>query len=435
MIASGASRSNGAFFSRHLMRADHNERVAVVEMKGFAYAEDVPSAFREMKQRADGTACKNYFYHANLNPRADEHLTPEQWDTAIGILERHLGLEGQQRLVIEHDKEGRTHRHVIWSRVDADTMTTIHDGHNYRRHEDAAREIEEAFQLRPVERCLTRDKEATPRPERCPADWETFRAQESKIDPKAMKAELTELWQHSDSGPAFAAALEERGYILARGDRRDFCVIDAAGDEHSLGRRISGVKAAEIRSRMADIDPLTLPSVEEGRALARARQDEQPQEGGAASPQVEEKPSGATAPVEAMPPAQVQPEALAAPEPQRDHAATAVVVAAGAVLAFEAIRARRVQEAEAAPLMPEEQADPPAERFERFRAWCAGVREYVQEFGQQVQDYWRGWFGQREEEPAPEQAAPQGTPQSIVTAPSLETPPTHKPQQGMEPSL
>ena len=35
VIINGASRSNGAFFARHLLRADQNERVTVMEMRGF----------------------------------------------------------------------------------------------------------------------------------------------------------------------------------------------------------------------------------------------------------------------------------------------------------------------------------------------------------------------------------------------------------------
>ncbi|MFC7694106.1 relaxase/mobilization nuclease domain-containing protein [Paeniroseomonas aquatica] len=285
MIINGSSRSNGAFFSRHLMRADQNERVAVVDMRGLAYADDVPTAFREMKELAAGTQCKNYFYHANLNTRADEQLTPEQWAQAVDALEGALQLEGQPRFIVEHEKEGRTHRHVIWGRIDSDTNTAISDSHNYRTHEEVAASLEEAFGHEATVRALTRDKDTTPRPEPNMQDWESFRAAESKIDPKAMKAELTELWQHSDSGPAFAAALEERGYILARGDRRDFVVVDAAGDEHSLGRRLSGIKAAEVRARMADIDATALPSVEEGRELARQRQEEQPQDSSAPAAQ------------------------------------------------------------------------------------------------------------------------------------------------------
>ena len=65
-----------------------------------------------------GTKCTNYFYQANINPREDEHLTPAQWREAVDTLEKNLGLTGQPRFVVEHEKEGRTHRHIVWSRID-----------------------------------------------------------------------------------------------------------------------------------------------------------------------------------------------------------------------------------------------------------------------------------------------------------------------------
>jgi hypothetical protein len=95
-------------------------------------------------------------------------------------------------------------------------------------------------------------------------------AARSGIDPVAMKAELTDLWKSSDNGQAFAAALDERGYVLARGDRRDFCVVDSAGTAHSLARRLDGVKAAEVRAFMGDVDRDKLPSVAEARTEQRA---------------------------------------------------------------------------------------------------------------------------------------------------------------------
>ena len=267
MIINGGSRSNGGFFATHLMRVDHNERVDVRDMRGLA-AENVPDALREMAAVACGTRCKNFFYHADINTRADEVLTPEQWNQAVDALERELGLDGQPRFIVEHQKEGRIHQHIVWSRIDAETMTAIPDSHNYRKHEAVARAMEQAFDHTPTPGTLSREY-GTERPERCPKDWETFRAQESQIDPKALEAELTALWNHADSGKAFAAAVEAQGYILTRGDRRDFCVIDRAGDEHSLARCLTGVKAAGVRARMGDIDRDALPSVAEGRDLAR----------------------------------------------------------------------------------------------------------------------------------------------------------------------
>jgi hypothetical protein len=256
------------FFARHLLRADHNERVELIEMRGLL-ADNLPNALHEMQAVAGGTACKNFLYHCHLNPRIEEVLTPAQWVQAVDIAERRLGLEGQPRVVVEHQKGGRVHRHVVWSRIDPETMTARHDGLNYRAHERAAREIEAALDLAPVAGALVRER-GTTRPERRGKDWEQFRAAESQIDPKTISAEVTALWHAADTGPAFATALAERGYILARGDKPGaLCLIDRAGDDHGLTRRLSGVKAAAVRAKMAEVDRDSLPSVAEARALAR----------------------------------------------------------------------------------------------------------------------------------------------------------------------
>ena len=110
MIVNGGSRSNGGFFSKHFMRTDHNERVAVVEIRGLA-AENIRDAFREMKAIASGTKCTNYFYHANLNTRGGELLTADQWTRAADTLEHQLGLVDQPRFVVTmRSRGGRTAR-------------------------------------------------------------------------------------------------------------------------------------------------------------------------------------------------------------------------------------------------------------------------------------------------------------------------------------
>jgi hypothetical protein len=187
----------------------------------------------------------------------------------VDTLERHLGFEGQPRIVFEHEKHGRVHRHVVWSRIDADTMTALSDSLTYAKHEAAAREIERDCGLKPVASVLVKDR-SEPRPERRAKDFEGFRGSQTGLTPDQVQAEVTALWLKCDSGAAFRAALEAHGYILCRGDRRDFCIIDPAGDEHSLARRIAGVNAAELRERMADIDRNGLPTVAEGRGLATA---------------------------------------------------------------------------------------------------------------------------------------------------------------------
>ena len=92
---------NGRYFARHLMNAQDNECVRVVETRGLL-ADNVADAFREMQLIASGTSCENYFYHSDLDPRESERLTDEQWGQAQNILERHLGLDEQPRFVVEH---------------------------------------------------------------------------------------------------------------------------------------------------------------------------------------------------------------------------------------------------------------------------------------------------------------------------------------------
>ena len=266
MIIKGGQAGNVGFWSKHLQRDDTNTRAEVMEIKGLL-AEDLPHALREMKAIADQSRSHgNFMYQANLNPEAHERLTPEQWEQAIDILEKKMGFEGHQRIVVEHEKYDRVHRHVIWNRVDVDTLKVADITGNFRKHMEAAREIEQALGLTPTP-TPNRDREREPTPEL----WEIRAAERSGIDPAEVCAEITELWRSTDSGKAFAAAVDERGYILARGDRRDFCIVDHSGDAHSLARRIEGAKAKDVRARMADIDRDSLPTVREARAQQHER--------------------------------------------------------------------------------------------------------------------------------------------------------------------
>jgi len=266
VVIMGAPAGNVSFWSNHLLRADHNEHVEVHEISGLL-AENLPDALREMEVLASVSRSRgNFMYQANINPHPDVHFSPDQWKEAVDTLEKNLGLEGHQRVVIEHIKNGRQHYHVVWNRVDADTLRVADMGGNYRTHEKTARELEQRFDLTP-----TPSPTKVNSPERKSAQelWEIRAAERSGIEPAKLKAEITDLWRSSDSGQAFAAALEDRGYVLAKGDRRDFCIIDQAGDAHSLARRLDGVNAKEVRAHMGDVDREALPSVAHGRETQR----------------------------------------------------------------------------------------------------------------------------------------------------------------------
>jgi hypothetical protein len=90
------------------------------------------------------------------------------------------------------------------------------------------------------------------------------------ITPEQRRAEITAAYAQSDSAEAFRAALEEKGYILAKGDRRGLVVVDEFGDVHSLSRYVKGYSAKQIKTRLAALDPETLPSVDTAKEMARS---------------------------------------------------------------------------------------------------------------------------------------------------------------------
>lgn len=269
MIIKGKSVGGGKRLAAHLMRTDTNERAEVRELSGVA-AEDLRGALLEMEAVASGTRTTKPFYHASISTRADERLTNEQRSHAIETLAEKLGLSGQPRVVVVHEKEGREHCHIVWSRIDLDRMTAISDSHNFRKHEEVARRLEREFGHERVQGAHI-EREGKPRPKRTPSHAEMLQAERGAVSPNEAKALVTDLWQRTDSGQAFKTALEKEAWLLARGDRRDFVLVDPECGTHSLARRVEGAKAKDIRDRMADVDRELLPSVAEARAIQRER--------------------------------------------------------------------------------------------------------------------------------------------------------------------
>jgi relaxase-like protein len=250
MIINGGSRSNAQFFAKHLVNAEENERVTLCEIRNFA-AVSIGEAFREMEAIAMGTQCRNYFYHANINPLSEETLTPAQWTRAVDLLEEKLGLIGHARFIVQHEKKGRVHRHAVWLRVDVGRMRAVEMTDDYERHQATARQLEREFGLSQGKSVLgALQMSKGERPARRPKPWETFRGHKSGIDPRAMAEQVTALYRGSEDAKAFAEALKEHGYGLVKGDRRDFCIVDGAGHLHSLARRLKGVPADALAEFM-----------------------------------------------------------------------------------------------------------------------------------------------------------------------------------------
>jgi len=262
MISKGTTHNNGARLASYLTTGKDGERAELWQLRGFE-ATTIRDAFRDVQIMAGATKAEQPFFHVQVRNREGETLTRPQWEHAADRIERMLGLADQPRAIAFHidERTGEEHMHVAWSRIDENTMTARPLPFFKDRLKKISRELELHFGLEPV----TNRREGHIK--FAPTRAEHEQARRLGLDVHEVRNAIRDLWDRADSGRSFQAALEHEGFILAKGERRDFVVIDQAGGMHPLGKRMLDVTASKIRDRLSDISRDDLPSVEEARAL------------------------------------------------------------------------------------------------------------------------------------------------------------------------
>ncbi len=260
MILKGNQRSGGQNLASHLLK-DENDHVELFELRGFM-ADDLHGAFAEAQAIAKGTKCKQYLFSLSLNPPQGEVVETESFIKAADEAEKRLGLEGQPRAIVFHEKEGRRHAHVVWSRIDSESMKAVnHSWYKnkltalskelYLEHDwDLPGGLKDPLLKNPLNFSH--------------AEWQ--QALRTDRDPREIKQAFRQSWQYSDSPKAFRAALQEQGFMLAQGDRRGFVAVDYQGEVYSLARW-TGIKAKEVKQRLGSPDGL--PSVDQAKQRFR----------------------------------------------------------------------------------------------------------------------------------------------------------------------
>jgi len=255
MILVGNARGGARDLAQHLMKHE-NERVEVAELRGFV-ARDLDGAFQESYAISRGTKCTQFLFSLSLNPPKGAKVSTDQFMSAIDHAESRLGLTGQPRAVVFHEKRGddgevRRHAHAVWSRIDVQEMKAIPLPHSKRKMQEVSRDLylEHGWTM---PRGLAVSGERDPRNFTL-AEWQ--QAKRIKEDPREIKAAFQDAWAISDSKAAFSHSLQERGYWLARGDQRGYVAVHRHGEVHNIAKRV-GIKTKQVRERIGDIEALS----------------------------------------------------------------------------------------------------------------------------------------------------------------------------------
>jgi len=266
VILKGSQRGNSAQLASHLLNSSDNEHISVHEIRGFL-SDNLHDAMSEADAISKGTRCEQFLFSLSLSPPEQANASTETFEAAIEMVEQKLGLENHPRAIVFHEKEGRRHAHAVWSRIDAQTMTAKNLPFYKTRLSEVSKELylENGWDL---------PKGFIDRDFRNPLNFKLKEWQQAKRiqqDPRTIKAMFKDCWQRSDSGAALKQSLSDRGYFLAKGDRRAIVAVDFRGEVYALSRW-AGVKARDVKARFAKGDKLK--SVADVKADIAARMDD-----------------------------------------------------------------------------------------------------------------------------------------------------------------
>lgn len=267
MILKGSQRSGAKALADHLMNDRDNDHVSCLELRDFS-SDQLHGALSEMHAISKATQCKQFMFSLSLNPPQDHIATEQDFLEAADRAEQQLGLSDQPRAIVVHEKEGRRHAHVVWSRIDADEMKAINLPHFKNKLRDLSRDLflDHGWVLP--------DGLAT-YGNKSPLNFTLEEWQQAKrqgLDPREIKQAFQQAWERCDSQIGFKNALEDRGYFLARGDRRGFVALDVDGNVHSIAKW-TGLKTKDVTAKLGSAE--NLPSVDETQSNIRSKVTEQ----------------------------------------------------------------------------------------------------------------------------------------------------------------
>ncbi len=270
------------------MNACDNETIRIEHVRG-AVASDLHGAFSEWEAEARALSrCRNYLYSLSINPAQHVYgrLTRDQYDDYIDRVEAALGLAGQPRAVVFHEKEDRTgavreHAHVVWSRIDTEKERAIPIAFDRSKLMEATRAFARDHDLP-----LPKGYEDWARREvhrgAQESAYDAARRLETGVSLADRRAAITDLWDRRDTPASFVRSLEDGGFLLATG-RRDYVVVDAFGGTNALARLIDdrSVRVRTVREFLGPaFGPDDLPSVEDAQAIMAERRARQAPDAG-----------------------------------------------------------------------------------------------------------------------------------------------------------
>ena len=268
---SGHSFKGAGLYYLHDKESHTTERVAWTYTHNIA-TNDPDKAFRYMAHtamRADDlkrlsgvattgrkrTAGVVYSFSIAWHPEQEPERNTMQ-NSALDILTE-LGLADHEAVFVCHTDTAHPHVHVIANLIHPETGRKAVPSYDYLTASKWAEKLErETGKIYCEQRVINNEQ----RRELAKENRQLANIKHRE-KPHEQAKKVQELYNRSDSGKAFQAALKSEGLTLAQGDRRGFVLVDNQGKILSLSRQLKGQRARDIKAKLAGLEHL--PSAQE----------------------------------------------------------------------------------------------------------------------------------------------------------------------------
>jgi hypothetical protein len=273
MIAKGNTHCDGVKLADYLLRGDPGERAELLDMRGFATG-DLHQAFADIELMKEATRADAALFHVQIRGADGEgkKLTREQWleiadgcDLALG---REMTQQGRAASLHIDEQTGDMHMHLAYDLIrqaDDGRLLVQKLGLYETKLQLYTREIEQKYGLQIL------SNERNPGARRADRN-ELEESRRLGTDIHEIRTAIMQGFHGSDNGRSFQAAMQEQGFEVAAGDRRNcFVVIDQEGGQHALNKKLTGMTLKEIDARLGDLDRAQLPSVDQAKRMQHDR--------------------------------------------------------------------------------------------------------------------------------------------------------------------
>ncbi len=258
MIIKSSQRSGYLELACHLASGE-NEKVTVIGSRD-VLDETILGALELFQATSNGSNCRKHLLHVSVSPSPCIEMSSADWEKTWRVYEEVNKLQKTAYIEIEHFKHGRTHRHRVYERVNAATGKAINLSWTYPKNEKVSR-IMEVMLNHPITQGKHNKSviiylkkmglknvaaklyaEGISRRNQTVAKYTHSESQMIKqgYNLDIIREHVADAWAQSDSPTSFKAALNDKGYIMADGDKSGTPVIvDSDGHVTPLLRSIN----------------------------------------------------------------------------------------------------------------------------------------------------------------------------------------------------